>query len=142
MGFSMKANLHIDSVEGSRNTIKVVVGYPDEMHRSGRSVADLAELLSEGDANIPARPHLEEGLVFGTARIKRALTKYLKAKKGRRDPDQIGEAMLSSVKAYIFSSNLERNAPSTIRKKGSEQPLVEVGDLVSSLTFKVLRGDN
>ena len=141
MGFSMKSNLNLDDVEGSRFTVKVVVGYSDsDMHRSGLSMSELAAIMTYGTYTIPARPHLEEGLFYGQTAIRAAMKRYLSENRRRRNPSELGETMVEAVKDYVYSGELEPNAPSTVRKKKSAQPLVEMGDLLRHLTYIVVRG--
>lgn len=140
MGFSLKGSADIDSIEASNYTTRIVVGYPDdEGHWSGYTMAELGELLSTGSGKIPARPHLEEGIEANEPWIKQEVEAYFRQNKRRRDPSDIGEAMVEAVKAYVYSGALAPNAPYTVKKKGSDQPLVDTFELLSSLTYRVIK---
>ncbi len=57
-----------------------------------------------------------------------------------RDLNLAGTAGANSVKRFVEDKvNLKPNAPSTIRRKKSDTPLVDTGDLIRSVTYVVKR---
>jgi hypothetical protein len=145
MGLRFRFDVDIDSLNPKRFETDIVVGYPsDEEHHSGLPASNIARLLSEGTETIPPRPHLQEGIEQGMPFIKEAVRQYARGflgifgnKKG--DPQKIADAVRNSVLDYIYSGALEPNAPSTIARKGFDEPLIEEGELVHLLEARVLK---
>ena len=58
--------------------------------------------------------------------------------------NEIGEIVTNSIKEFILSGYYKfskPNHPITIRRKGHNYPLIETGKIVSTLTYKVGRGN-
>jgi len=142
MGFKLRSTIDLSKIRGGFGTTTIAVGYPSgDVHpRYMKPMSDLAELVSVGDANHPARPHLEEGIEAGNREIRAAIKKHGWSLFKKANPDAIGEVAVEAVRQYVFSGALEPNAPSTIARKGFDQPLVEEGDLLSSLTYRIKKG--
>lgn len=142
MGLSLRASIDRRRLQGSRNTVRLVVGYGGGTHHSGKTYAQLGAELSYGTDKIPARPHLEEGLEENSSDVRAAIYDYLQDPVGHRDPSIIGDAMVQAVKDYVHSGALADNAPATIKRKGRNEPLVDLGDLMDNLGYVVLRGSS
>ena len=150
MGFKVLPKVKLDKLDKRLFGTNIYVGYAeDETHHSGMSAAQIGALMSEGGTGpegnpIPARPHIAQGLEEGQDSIRRAIKAYagtifgIGAKKNAAD--KIAEAARNAVVDYIYSGELEANAPYTIEKKGSDQPLVETGELVHLLEARVVKG--
>lgn len=87
---------------------------------------------------IPARPWLEPGVAAATPEIIETIAD------GLEDgllPDDLLEAVgvvaVGEVKQYMTDLKTPANAASTIRKKGSANPLIDQGHLRSSVTHAV-----
>lgn len=151
------------AVENSR--IEVLVGFPSGMThietthdidpetgkrttgtRDGGDMADLAEKLHFGTAEIPARPFIEDGLEMNRAEIKKAFKKELERIKdtGRANLDRLGVLAVSKVKELVRSGYYKGtvpNAPLTIKLKGSDTPLIDGANMIESLCYvKVQNG--
>ena len=64
---------------------------------------------------------------------------------GKIDPDtaadKLGKNTKEGIKHYIkTSSNFTPNAPATVKRKGTNRPLVETGLLRRSVNYKVVKG--
>jgi hypothetical protein len=61
---------------------------------------------------------------------------------GRESPDDVlermGKYLVEAVKEKIRNMEPE-NDPDTIEQKGSSQPLIDTGDMIDSITYKVVR---
>lgn len=84
---------------------------------------------------VPARPWLEPGVKSGTLEI----IEYVQVEIGKKSPmDNIieGVGILAAGATQQFMEDLKSppNAKSTIRKKGSDNPLIDKGHLVASVT--------
>lgn len=89
---------------------------------------------------VPPRPFLEPGiekhLDLVESGMKAALQDVLNGGDGRAQRERLGATMAAKVQAYFQEDNgWPPNAPSTIKKKGSAQPLVDTGALRQSITY-------
>jgi hypothetical protein len=87
---------------------------------------------------IPARPWLEPGVQQATPLILEAIEAGINAD---QPMDQIletvGVVAAGEVKVYMTQLRTPPNAASTIRKKGSDNPLIDNGHMRASVTHKV-----
>lgn len=93
------------------------------------------------DINIPARPWLEPGVASATPEVLATIQDGMDEGKSM---DQILEAVgvvaVGAVKVYMTELKTPPNAASTIRKKGSNNPLIDSGAMRQSVTHKVSIG--
>lgn len=91
--------------------------------------------------NIPARPWLEPGVANATEEI---LLNIQDGMEAGQSMDQIlevvGVTAVGKVKVYMTDLKTPPNAASTIRKKGSSNPLIDTGAMRQSVTHKVSIG--
>lgn len=91
--------------------------------------------------NIPARPWLEPGVASGTDEILKTIQDGVEQ---GRDMDAIletvGVVAAGAVRVYMTELKTPPNAPSTIRKKGSANPLIDTGAMRQSVTHQVQGG--
>lgn len=88
--------------------------------------------------NIPARPWLAPGVASGNEVYVKIIEREL-ADGGTAESalEKVGVAAVGKVQKYMTDLKNPPNAPSTIRKKGSSNPLIDSGALRSSVTYKV-----
>lgn len=90
---------------------------------------------------IPARPWLEPGVVSATEEVTKIIEDGIAAD---QPLDQILEAIgvvaAGTVKVYMTELKTPPNAASTIRKKGSSNPLIDSGAMRASVTYQVQQG--
>lgn len=97
--------------------------------------------------NIPARPFIEPAIAQPDVkqkiaeRMKAAALQAIDGNTGAAltEMDKAGQYGENAVKDYIGSSNLTPNSPETIRRKGSNAPLIDTGSLRSSVIHIVER---
>lgn len=104
--------------------------------------ADLAAILSFGDANIPARPFIKEGLLSKKEELKKEIKTQLdRLKKGDlANWNKVGTKAVGAVQEFVRGDYYKENVPnakSTIAQKGSDKPLIDTADLVNALEFIV-----
>lgn len=91
--------------------------------------------------NIPARPWLEPGVASATPELLQTIQDGIEA---GQSMDQIleavGVAAAGKVKVYMTELKSPPNAASTVRKKGSNNPLIDSGALRQSVTHQVSIG--
>ena len=114
--------------------------------RDGGDLAELAEKLHFGTAEIPARPFLEDGLNENREVLKKELEKELERLKatGQANLDKIGTLAVGKIQELVRSGYYRDkvpNAPLTIKLKGSDTPLIDGANMIESLRYvKVQNG--
>lgn len=129
---------------------RCLVGIPQE--RSSRNNdeitnAELAFIHTYGSPvrNIPPRPFIEPAIAQPD--VKQKIAEHMRAAALQAIDGNIGAAITemhkagqrgeNAVKDYIGSSNLTPNSEATIRRKGSNAPLIDTGSLRSSVTHVI-----
>ncbi|MGL5163381.1 MAG: hypothetical protein ACRC8E_14075 [Plesiomonas shigelloides] len=104
------------------------------------NMATLGAVLHFGseDGRIPARPWLDAGIESGTTEILDTIRSGI----GRGLPldtvlEQVGVISVGAVQEFMTDLKDPPNAPSTIEKKGSDNPLIDSGALRASVTYSV-----
>jgi hypothetical protein len=114
--------------------------------RQGGDLAELAEKLHYGTADIPARPFLEDGLNENQEELRKELAKELERLKttGKANLDKIGTLAVGRIQEMVlggYYGDQVPNAPLTIYLKGSDTPLVDGANMINSLRYlKVQNG--
>lgn len=116
-------------------------------HEGGISNAQLGALLNYGDetntlfgnpAPIPARPWLLPGVESATQDIVDTIASGIESGlPNNQIMEQVGAFAAGATQQYITDLRDPPNAPYTIEKKGSDNPLIDSGVLRSSVTYKV-----
>ncbi|WVH13983.1 hypothetical protein CASP1_00062 [Alcaligenes phage CASP1] len=89
---------------------------------------------------IPARPWLDVGVDTGTKEyletIEEGIAEGLDSK---QILEQVGALAVGYTQQFITDLRDPPNADSTIKKKGSDNPLIDTGNLRQSVTYSVVR---
>ena len=109
---------------------------------SSMNMATLGAIHEYGGSKIPQRPFIRQGLESGMSKIKsisdsvagRVLDGTIST---RNALELVGMAGESAIKDNMSSGNFTPNAPSTIKKKKSDTPLIDTGHLRQSITTVV-----
>lgn len=127
--------------------IRVTAGWQlDARHPNFEGpTAELAAIHEYGGGNVPARPMLRP--VFDKnlekyRRLQRDLWgAVLGGKKNINEAlKELGEVMVRDVKEHILIGPHRPLAPSTVARKGHDQPLIETKTLHDQVSSKVERG--
>lgn len=128
---------------------------PGVHKESGEKFSDLLAWLHFGTETIPPRPVLRIAAenILSSPKMKVRLDAYVKnvieyAKRGRlkdlKDVEtsllqDLGRQVVAEAKRIIDrnSGELQRNAPSTIMKKGKDKPLEDTGELKKKISYEV-----
>lgn len=99
------------------------------------TMAQLGAIQHFGTQTIPARPWLDVGVKSGTQ-------DYLEVIQNHSDDidnalEIIGQIAVGKVQQYMTDLQSPANAPSTIAKKGSSNPLIDTGALRQSVTYSI-----
>lgn len=131
----------------------IAIGFPvgksaSTQYPDGTSVVDVAFWNNYGTKNhdgtvhIPARPFLDVGglnAAFETKELRKNLLKKIRS--GEIDmnkaADMVGAKAAAIMKRTIRDFDDPPNAPSTIRRKKSANPLIDTGLMVQSVTWEV-----
>ena len=110
--------------------------YPD-----GTPVSEVALYNEYGTSTAPARPFLSQAWENCEEQV-RSLCGQLAADiadggDAGSGLEEVGEALKTAIQAEILSGDFEPNAPATIARKGSSQPLVDTGELLDSITYEI-----
>ena len=114
-------------------------------YESGESVVDVATYNEFGTPDIPERSFLRSTIGNNRAKYKGEFEKaYLEAIRGgmnlRAAAGFIGNVARDDIKKTIKDMKEPGNAPSTIAKKGFDNPLIETRKLWSSIKWKYYYG--
>ncbi len=136
--------------ERYKKSLIIAVGYPSSKTKSieypdGTSLIQVAAENNFGvpERKIPARPFMRLAKEPATKKIKPLLKPlFQKLNRGRITIERIAETIapviVSEFKSEIVRLRTPPNAPSTIAKKKSSNPLIGIFDLLKgSLTFEI-----
>ena len=105
--------------------------------KSGSGYAELG-VTGPHTINIPARPWLNPGVDSGTEEYLKIIERALEAGEPLdKTLHQIGVVATGMVQKYMTELRTPPNAPSTIKAKGSSNPLIDSGALRQSVTYKI-----
>ena len=124
--------------------LEVQVGFQgDQTAEDGTSLAEIAAYNELGTSTIPARPFMkqsfenhEDELRAACERVNAALAS---SKSVEQALDALGVAIKGLVQTEIVDGGFTENAPSTIKKKGSDKPLIDTGTMRQSVNYVVKR---
>lgn len=117
-------------------------------HPGGVTVAQVAEWnefgteTADGKVHVPARSFIRDYWDFSQPEIMAAARRVAeRVLKGQIDMkqglNQMGLAMVGGMQKRISAGIAPQNTESTVAKKGSRTPLVDTGQLRSSITYEV-----
>lgn len=105
--------------------------------------AKIAAYNEYGTSTIPARPFLTTALAENRGEItKKTREVFVGAIKGgdlNSLSEGLGEDLAEMVKNSIQNGGWAPNAPSTIAKKGSSQPLIDTGEMMESVSYRITK---
>jgi hypothetical protein len=123
--------------------LQVRVGFQQgAASEGGADIVDVAMWNELGTEHIPPRPFLRQSVENNAAQIKAmAEAQVKKLVKGQTTAQgalqALGTMQKGLIQNEIKSGGFTPNAPRTIAKKGSAQPLIDTGRLRQSVTFVI-----
>jgi len=129
-----KLSRHMAAADGAG----VEYGIRDEPHYSGLTTAQLARRLERGDEarGLEPRPFFEQAeedmRVIAPRLLKRATQAIVKGKDPARALETLADAAHEAMSRAIDNFDDPPNKPSTIKRKGRNDPLVSRGDLLAA----------
>lgn len=106
---------------------------------SGVPVASVASWNEFGSNRVPERSFIRRAMRIVEPDIKEVMERHMRGQSGLPDQavaDEIGQLVSDEIKRQIVEVKSPPNAPSTIAKKSSSQPLIDTGFMRQSATWK------
>ncbi len=135
---------HLAKIEkGVQGPKAVKVGFP-----KGKADADVVSIAIWNhfgtSRGIPARPFITIAMFKNRREIRAALRKVAKKTVETGVPiaaslPDLGKLGVNAITKQIDSNMPPRNAPSTVRQKGSDATLVDTGRMIGAVTWEVDR---
>jgi hypothetical protein len=122
---------------------EVVVGFQhgENQDDKGVDIADIALFNEFGTANTPPRPFFRESVRVINQKLpqfwKGEFTKILEGSKAEDSMKNLGVLAKAVIQQTISEGKFEPNSPATIKKKGSDKPLIDTGQMRQSVSFTV-----
>lgn len=107
---------------------------------AGISNAELGAIHEFGadTVGIPARPWLSPGVNSGNEEYLKIIENTIaNGEPIKQGLERVGLVAVGKVQKYMTELRTPANAPSTIKRKGSSNPLIDTGALRASVTYKV-----
>ena len=123
--------------------LEVQVGFQagEKTYEDGTDLVDVAAYNEYGTSDTPARPFMkqsfenhEDELQKACDRVNQTLNRGGTAEAGLKE---LGVFVKGLVQDEIVDGGFEPNAPSTIKKKGSDQPLIDTGTMRQSVNYVI-----
>ena len=124
-GLTSKATLNVGFFESSRYT-------------EGAYVAEVARIQEYGNIKIPPRPFFRNAIDNNMQKWLDFLGRDLvNTSNAEVSYNRLGEMARGDIVESITQLDTPPNAPKTIARKGSSNPLIDTGFLRANVTFKV-----
>lgn len=122
-----------------RRTKSVVISagfLPYAKYIDGTQIAFVAACNEFGTSTIPSRPFFRNAIAENKKLWKKNLINIYK-KEGEKSFYLIGIKIVSDIRKSILQLEIPPNAPSTIRRKGHDSPLIDTGQMLRSVDHEV-----
>lgn len=107
----------------------------------GVDILDIAIYNHFGTRNIPSRPFVSDCFDKNQGQIseakKRIVYRVMEGMPASTGLAQLGQWYQDVLKGHIRNGGWVPNAPATIKRKGSSKPLIDTGQLVNSVRWKI-----
>lgn len=135
----------LGSLRGVRVTVGIQSAQGAEVVDGGEALVQIAaknEFGDDGPPPIPSRPWLRTTLERNSKRWSKLAGLVVKAagsggQTGEKEIRQLAVAMVGDAKETLLDGPWVPNAPMTIERKGSDQPLIDTGRLNQSQRAEV-----
>jgi hypothetical protein len=109
----------------------------------GTDIADIAAWNELGTSTIPARPFMADSVDKHQDEINKFCKERMKRfSSGAEDAETVlklcGNFQVGAIQKEIVDGDFAPNAESTIRKKGSDKPLIDTGRMRQSVHFVIV----
>ena len=132
-------------IKASNNkTATVKVGFLDgsTFYENGQNVPTVASFNEFGTTKSPARPFFSASVIQSENETRRIVKKGLKKKQDNKQTlSELGKSLQEAIQLNIVDWSEPPNAPSTVARKGFNDPLIETGKMFDSVEYKVSDGN-
>lgn len=108
---------------------------------NGASYVDIATWNEYGTGRIPSRPFIRIAADTNKAAwakmAQQCVNNVIDGGNPRDAAQVVGHRMVEDIRKVFGSSELKANAPSTIAKKGRNEPLVDSGEMRRRVNFRI-----
>ena len=108
---------------------------------NGASYVDIATWNEYGTSRIPSRPFIRISADTNKAEwaklAQQCVNDVIDGDSPRDAAQVVGHRMVEDIRKVFGSSELKANAPSTVRKKGRNEPLVDSGEMRRRVNFRI-----
>jgi len=130
--------------KSNKNSVVVKVGFFEgRKYSDGTSVVEVAVKNEYGEANIPARPFMQQTFENNQAKWLKFITQAMAKQSGNYDintiANQLGLLMQGDLRDTIVNGDFVPNAPYTIAKKGKDTPLRDTLLMLQSVDYQVVK---
>lgn len=130
--------------EFKNSVMEVGVVDPSITYDSGESVAQVAIWNEFGTKTAPPRPAIRTAIALEQPKLARKSVKLARDMLYRRkrfdtSAKVLAEQLVKAIKKSISDWSTPPNAPSTIKRKGFNDPLTETGLYEASIGYKLLK---
>lgn len=123
--------------------VRIGFQHGEATEEDGTDVCDVAMWNELGTEHIPARPFLRESVDENTTEINTFLQSQkeslLRGMPAEQILKEIGIFQKDLIQEKITEGSYTPNAASTIRKKGSDKPLIDTGRMRQSVNYVIQR---
>ena len=124
--------------------LEVQVGFQgDQTTEDGTSLAEIAAYNELGSSDTPARPFMKQSFENHEEELRAACERVNAAIASGSSVEQalnaLGVTVKGLVQTEIVDGDFAENAPSTIKKKKSERPLIDTGTMRQSVNYVIKR---
>ena len=122
--------------------LEVQVGWQgDEAYDDGITVAQVAAYNELGTSTIPPRPFMQQSFEKHQSELQSlcdvATNGIANGSTTEAELNKLGVGLKGLVQDEIVGGGFTPNAPSTIRKKGSAQPLIDTGYMRQTVNYVI-----
>lgn len=122
--------------------LEVHVGFQEgAVYDDGASLAQVAAYNEFGSSDTPARPFMRQSFENHEAELRQACAavnnKILRGESAENAMKTLGAFAVGVVQMEIMDGDFEPNKPSTIKRKGSDRPLIDTGHMRQSVKYVV-----
>ena len=124
--------------------LEVQVGFlGDDAYEGGTSTAEVAAYNELGSSDTPARPFMKQSFENHEDELRAACERVNATIASGGSVEQalnaLGVAVKGLIQTEIVDGDFAENAPSTIKKKGSDRPLIDTGTMRQSVNYVIKR---
>jgi len=118
--------------------VTVGVHQDDNARPDQANNAQIGAMNHFGTDRIPARPWLDVGVASASQEVLDTIAEAIEDGEPMDVAlNRVGLVAVAGVQNYMDELSSPANAPSTVKRKGSDNPLIDTGELKQSVNYKI-----